>query len=97
MESEDVPARARTQGAYLTESLKGLPGVASVRGAGLLIAAELEEKVAKPVAAAALTAGLVVNPVTESALRLAPSLLVSRDEIDQAVAILSKAIESVTP
>jgi predicted acetylornithine/succinylornithine family transaminase len=97
MEAEDVPARARAQGAYLTESLKGLPGVAGVRGAGLLIAAELEEKVAKPVATAALTAGLVVNPVTESALRLAPSLLVTGDEIDQAVAILSKAIEGVTP
>jgi acetylornithine/succinyldiaminopimelate/putrescine aminotransferase len=97
MEAEDVPARARAQGAYLTESLKGLPGVAGVRGAGLLIAAELEEKVAKLVATAALTAGLVVNPVTESALRLAPSLLVTGDEIDQAVAILSKAIESVTP
>jgi 4-aminobutyrate aminotransferase-like enzyme len=51
--------------------------------------------VAQPVAAAALNAGLVVNPVTASALRLAPSLLVTEEEIDQAVAILLKALESV--
>jgi acetylornithine aminotransferase len=95
MEDEGVPVRALARGRYLTEALKRLPGVADVRGAGLLIAAELEGKVAKPVAAAALDAGLVVNPVTESALRFAPSLLVSEEEIDQAMAILAKVIEGV--
>ena len=55
-----------------------------MRGLGLLVAAELEEgKEAGPVAAAALDAGLVVNAVTPTALRLAPSLLVSEDEIDR--------------
>jgi predicted acetylornithine/succinylornithine family transaminase len=95
MEDEGVPVRALARGRYLTEALKRLPGVADVRGAGLLIAAELEGKVAKPVATAALDAGLVVNPVTESALRFAPSLLVSEEEIDQAMAILAKVIEGV--
>jgi acetylornithine/N-succinyldiaminopimelate aminotransferase len=95
MEQEDVPVRALARGAYLTKALQSLPGVVDVRGAGLLIAAELEGKVAQAVAAAALNAGLVVNPVTPSALRLAPSLLVTEEEIDQAVAILGKAIESV--
>jgi predicted acetylornithine/succinylornithine family transaminase len=95
MEQEDVPGRAVARGAYLTGALQQLPGVADVRGAGLLIAAELEGKVAKQVAAAALHAGLVVNPVTESALRFAPSLLVSEEEIDEAVTILAKALQSV--
>jgi acetylornithine/N-succinyldiaminopimelate aminotransferase len=66
-----------------------------VRGAGLLVAAELDAPVAKQVAAAALEAGLVVNPVTDTALRLAPSLLVSEAEIDEAVAILAGAIGAV--
>jgi acetylornithine/succinyldiaminopimelate/putrescine aminotransferase len=95
MEQEDVPGRAIARGAYLTEALQTLPGVVNVRGRGLLIAVELEGNVAQAVAAAALNAGLVVNPVTASALRLAPSLLVTEEEIDQAVAILAKAIESV--
>ena len=46
----------------------------------------------REVAAAALDAGLVVNAVTESALRLAPPLLVTDDEIDEAVAMLAKVL-----
>jgi predicted acetylornithine/succinylornithine family transaminase len=93
MEAEDVPSRARARGAYLTEALEKLPGVQAVRGLGLLVAMELEEgKKAGPVAAAALESGLVVNAVTPTALRLAPSLLVSEDEIDQAAAILETVL-----
>ena len=43
-------------------------------------------------ATAALDAGLVVNAVTPTALRLAPSLLISEDEIDEGVAILRKVL-----
>ena len=63
-----------------------------VRGLGLLLGAELESADAREVAVAALAAGLVVNPVSEHALRLAPSLLVTDDEIDAAVAILAKVL-----
>ncbi len=93
MEAEDVPARARRAGAYLTAALQRLPGVATVRGQGLLIAAELEEgKDAGQVAAAALAAGLIVNAVTPTALRLAPSLLVRDAEIDRAAGILRRVL-----
>jgi len=93
MEANDVPALAEARGAYLTAALQATPGIRAVRGVGLLIAAELDEgKVAAQVAAAALDAGLVVNAVTASALRLAPSLLVSEAEIDEAVAILGKVL-----
>jgi predicted acetylornithine/succinylornithine family transaminase len=95
MEEEDVAARAADRGAYLEAALGELPGVQSVRGAGLLIAAELEGTWAKDVAAAALSGGLVVNAVTDSAVRLAPSLLVTEEEIDKAVAVLGAAIETV--
>jgi acetylornithine/N-succinyldiaminopimelate aminotransferase len=98
MEAEQVPARARAAGAYLTAALSKLPGVKSVRGTGLLIAAELDDgERAGPIAAAALDAGLVVNAVTPSALRLAPSLLVTEEEIDQAVAILEHALAGSGP
>jgi acetylornithine/succinyldiaminopimelate/putrescine aminotransferase len=96
MEAEDVPVRARAAGAYLTTALQRLPGVEAVRGLGLLVAVELAgEKRAGPVAAAALDAGLVVNAVTPTALRLAPSLLVSEDDMDRAVAILEKVMAEV--
>jgi predicted acetylornithine/succinylornithine family transaminase len=93
MEAEDVPGRARARGAYLTAALEQLPGVRAARGLGLLVAAELEEgREAGAIASSALQAGLVVNAVTPTALRLAPSLLVSEDEIDQAVSILETVL-----
>jgi predicted acetylornithine/succinylornithine family transaminase len=93
MEAEDVPARARAAGARLVSGLEQLPGVSAVRGLGLLVAVELEEgKSAGPVATAALDAGLVVNAVTPTAIRLAPSLLVRDDEIDRAVELLGQAL-----
>lgn len=93
MEECDVPARAAAAGATLTAALGATPGVAAVRGLGLLIAAELEPGIAaKPVADACLAAGLVVNAVTGTALRLAPPLLVTDDEIGEAVAILASVL-----
>ena len=92
MQQEDVPARAARAGELLTKRLVDVRGVTGVRGLGLLLAAELGAPNAKVVAAAALEAGLVVNAVTDNALRLAPSLLVSDEEIDEAVAILATVI-----
>ena len=97
MEAEDVPARATRSGAVLTEALGALPGVVSVRGLGLLLAAQLADGIdARAVAAEAMARGLIVNAVTPTALRLAPSLLVTTAEIDQAAAILGDALDAVT-
>ena len=95
MESEDVCARARAGGARLVAGLKQLPGVVSVRGAGLLLAAQLEAPVAKDVAALALERGLLVNAVRPDAIRVAPPLLVRDDEIDTALGILAGALGDV--
>ena len=90
MEAEDVPARAAAAGARLAAALEVVPRVVSVRGLGLLLAAELGPgSDARAVVAAALAAGLVVNAVSPTAIRLAPSLLVSDAEIDTAVSILA--------
>ena len=82
MERERHPARApRAPGRCSTEALlEKIDGVADVRGAGLLIAAELAPGLdAKAVSQRCLDAGLVLNAVTASALRLAPSPAVSDD------------------
>jgi acetylornithine/N-succinyldiaminopimelate aminotransferase len=93
MVTEDVPARAARAGARLGELLAAVPGVVGVRGRGLLLAAELGDGLdAKQVATACLTAGLVVNAVTPTAIRFAPSLLVTDDELDAAVAIFTEVL-----
>jgi acetylornithine/N-succinyldiaminopimelate aminotransferase len=92
MQREDVPARATAAGERLTKGLESISAIARVRGLGLLVAAELRDRPSREVVAAALDAGLVVNAVTETALRLAPSLLVTDDEIDEAVALLTQVL-----
>jgi predicted acetylornithine/succinylornithine family transaminase len=89
----DAPRLAAERSARLRAALATLPAVAEVRGLGLLLAAELEPgRDAKAVYEAALAEGLVVNAVTATAVRLAPPLTVSEDEIDEAVAILGKVL-----
>lgn len=94
MEAEDVPARAARAGERIETAARDLPHVVGVRGRGLLLGVELgpDAPSAGEVAGAALEAGLVVNAVTLDTLRLAPSLLVSDDEIDIAIEILGSVL-----
>jgi acetylornithine/N-succinyldiaminopimelate aminotransferase len=93
MERENVPMRAERAGARLTVLLQQMPQVVAVRGLGLLLAAELVPGLdAKVVANAAQAAGLIVNAVTPTSLRFAPPLLVSDDEIAEAMTILAAVL-----
>jgi acetylornithine/succinyldiaminopimelate/putrescine aminotransferase len=92
MEAEDVPARARASGARLRTGLEQLPGVVSVRGEGLLLAAVLAGEFAGPACRQALASGLVINAPRPDVLRFAPSLLVSEDEVDEALGTVGRIL-----
>lgn len=92
MEDEDVPARATRAGERLRAALEPLDGVVGVRGMGLLLGVELAGHDAKVVAGRLLELGAIVNAVTPTALRLAPSLLISDEELDLAVALITEAL-----
>ena len=93
----DAPALAAQRRAELSAALSEVPGIAAVRGRGLLLAAELAPGIdAKAVYTAALRRGLVTNAVTGTALRLAPPITVSSAEIAEAVGILGAALAEVT-
>ncbi len=94
MEREDVPERANRAGARFADALLGTAHVDSVRGHGLLLAVELTVPSAE-VAAELFAAGVVVNAVTPTALRLAPSLLISDAEVDAGVAAIVDAAAAV--
>jgi predicted acetylornithine/succinylornithine family transaminase len=96
----DAPSLVREMGAYLTKRAEACAGVDHVRGRGLLLALELASaslagRTAKDVATACLERGLIVNGVTDTALRLAPPYIVSKQQIDEAIDIISDAIASV--
>lgn len=96
MVRDDLPARSARMGELLRERLAAVPGVARVRGRGLLLAAVLEDDLsASEVNRACLGSGLVANAVTQTALRFAPPLTVSEGEIAEAVSILAAAIVGV--
>ena len=89
----DAPRLATEQGARLTSALAALPGVTGVRGQGLLLGAALEDGIDAPaVYRALLAAGLICNAVNASTLRFAPPLTVSDGEIDEAVALVGRAL-----
>src|SRR3972149_5455213 len=91
-----LPARVEKPGGYLwrkLESLKPkLPVVTGVRGKGLLLAVGLSSDLAEKVVLDCLANGLIVNNVRPNAVRLAPPLVVSEAECDEAVSILEGAI-----
>jgi predicted acetylornithine/succinylornithine family transaminase len=92
MERIDAPATARRAGERLTAALLATPGVAGVRGLGVLLAAELDGRDAKAVAGELLARGIVVNAVTATALRLAPPITIGDDEITEAVGVLAAVL-----
>ncbi|MGA0080762.1 MAG: aspartate aminotransferase family protein [Ilumatobacteraceae bacterium] len=97
MQRLNAPQMASEKGVFLTSLLEKLPHVVSVRGRGLLLGVELAVGIdAKDVQLQLLKNGLVANAVTASALRLAPPLTVSEQEIREAVTILAQVLKGFT-
>jgi predicted acetylornithine/succinylornithine family transaminase len=87
---DELLQQVRSNGAQLQAGLASLPGVVEVRGAGLLVGAELSGPV-QPLVDAALDAGLVCLTSGPNVLRLAPPLVASSDDVDRALEILTEA------
>jgi acetylornithine/succinyldiaminopimelate/putrescine aminotransferase len=96
MESLDAPSLARAAGEELMGKLLAVPNVLDTRGLGLLIAAEIDTETVgmtgPEIALACLEVGLVVNGISPTAIRLAPPLTVSSEEIDEAMTKLSSVL-----
>ena len=99
IESEGLLEHTVTIGDYLAESIMSLGGegapVDHVRGRGLMLGVGLSQDIAPQVALAALRAGLIVNAVGARTLRLVPPLVISRDEVDEAMRRLRDAFANV--
>jgi len=73
--------------AGLREQLGGIPGVAEIRGQGLMIGVELDRPCGELVGQA-LEAGLLINVTMDNVVRLLPPLVMSEAEARQTLAIL---------
>jgi predicted acetylornithine/succinylornithine family transaminase len=90
---EGLMANAAERGRQFVTALASLPGVAEVRGRGLMLGVETVGPIAKQVVAIARERhGLLVNATGETTLRIVPPLTISADEVDQAVSRLATAL-----
>jgi len=79
-------ARVRELGARLADALSLLPGVAEVRGRGLMLACDLQDGGAPElVRRALLEQRLVLNATGPATVRFLPPLTVSESEVDDAL------------
>jgi acetylornithine/N-succinyldiaminopimelate aminotransferase len=91
----ELLVRVRAAGQRLAAGLATLPYVETVRGRGLMLAIDVDPKIdaAGLARRALLEQRLVVNATGPATIRLEPPLIVSDDEVDEAVARL----EALTP
>jgi acetylornithine/N-succinyldiaminopimelate aminotransferase len=80
-------------GARLAELASRRDDIAEARGVGLMRALELDRP-GRPVVAAALSMGLVMNATAGNVLRFLPPLTITIEEIDEGVEILSNALDA---
>lgn len=94
IEREDLLTHVRDVGEHLGKSLAALaePSVSAIRGTALWRGVALTGPTAGAVEAAARARGLLVNAVRPDTLRLAPPLVVTDQEVDDAVGILAAAL-----
>jgi acetylornithine/N-succinyldiaminopimelate aminotransferase len=97
MERDQIDEQSARASEILVGALRSVPGVADVRGLGMLLAVELAAGNAKAVYNKLLELGLVCNAVTDTALRLAPPLNISDAHIHEGVTLIAKAIAECTP
>ena len=97
MEEDDLLANAADVGALLKSRLEqrlgGLPGVAEIRGQGLMIGIELDRPCGVLLGRAA-EAGLMISVTADKVIRLVPPLILSADEAVRIAEILCPLVQA---
>ena len=93
IEQEDLVQHAAEMGELLAETVRGLPGVAGVRGQGLMLGVVLAQPRARDLQALALEEGVIVNAVDDQTVRLVPALNIAQADIERAEQGLRRALE----
>ncbi|HIW45560.1 MAG TPA: acetylornithine transaminase [Candidatus Yaniella excrementigallinarum] len=105
IESENLLANVNEVGQYLANKLRGLSSIKTVRAYGLWQGIELDTELltqqgqtlpaaglAPKVVAKALDYGYIINATDENTLRLAPPLIITKEQIDPLISDLPNII-----
>ncbi len=94
----DIPGEAERKGAWFRGQLETLkaehPAIREVRGLGLMIGVEFSYET-KPLVMEMLRRGVIANATAGNVLRLVPPLIISREELQTVVDVISASIKSV--
>ncbi len=93
IQEEEFVKNSLEMGRYFRKGLKDIDNslIKEVRGRGLFIGVELEEK-ARPYAEKLKEEGILVKDTKETVLRFAPPLVITKDEIDWALERIRKVL-----
>ena len=97
LEKEQLAQRAAEQGAYLMAQLRALahPAITEVRGRGLLVGVEIDPAFAsaRQVCEALMHEGVLTKDTHHTVVRLAPPLVIEREQVDSAVQALGRVLQ----
>lgn len=93
LEEENLVQKSDELGTYLLTELKKIdsPHIVEVRGKGLFIGIELD-KAARPFCEALMAEGMLCKETHEHTIRLAPPLVVKKEELDMCIEELKKVL-----
>jgi ornithine--oxo-acid transaminase len=96
---DELPQRSAAMGAYLANQLQQIetPLIRDVRGRGLFIGVEIDPALcsARRVCEMLMERGLLSKETHETVVRLAPPLIISRDEVDWAITQIREVLAEI--
>ncbi|MCL7926771.1 MAG: ornithine--oxo-acid transaminase [marine benthic group bacterium] len=98
---EGLPDRSLELGTWLQDRLRDIesPHVAEVRGRGLMIGVEIKKESgpARPFCNALMERGILCNDTHHQVIRIAPPLVISRDELEVALDVITEVVGVGSP
>lgn len=95
---KNICENAETMGQYILQKLHAIShtfNLTNIRGKGLLIAFDLPSEKGAQVVADCMNKGLLINSPKPCTIRLMPPLIVSKDDIDLMLDILTKSLTRI--
>lgn len=93
---EDLPSRSAAMGLYLLDRLRAInsPLIADIRGIGLFVGVEIDPAMvsAREIVEQLMGRGLLSKETHETVIRLAPPLVITREQIDWSVTQIKEVL-----
>jgi acetylornithine aminotransferase len=93
---KDLLKNIRQHESRIKDALHDTPGIAEVRGKGLLLGIVLANPVAQKLIPIATASGLLLNATSENVIRIAPPLVVKKKQIEEFITIFKKCLKEVS-